>query len=179
MFARRLPNTRPQLQRLAIAWLATIVVAAGLIISLPGRAAAAACDPPITSVIACENSKPGNPPSEWDVSGSGSSAIQGYATDISVDQGESVHFKVSTPATAYRLDIYRMGYYGGAGARKVATVTPSVPLPQTQPSCLFDSATRLTDCGNWAESASCRHAYTFILAATTVVGRPSADGASQ
>jgi hypothetical protein len=174
-----LPDARPRRIRLVAAWLAMNMVAAGLVVSLPGRAAAAACDPPVTSVIACENSKPGNPPSEWDVAGSGSSTIQGYATDISVDQGETVHFKVSTPATAYRLDIYRMGYYGGAGARKVATVTPSAPLPQSQPSCLFDSATRLTDCGNWAESASCRHAYTFILATTTVLGRPSADAASQ
>jgi fibronectin type 3 domain-containing protein len=154
MLTRCLPIARPQLCRLVGAWLALSVVAAGVVVALPGRAAAAACDPPITSVIACENSKPGNPPSEWDVSGSGSSAIQGFATDMSVDQGETVRFKVSTPATAYRLDIYRMGYYGGAGARKVASVTPSVPLPQTQPACLFDAATRLTDCGNWAESAS-------------------------
>ena len=32
----------------------------------------------------------------------------------------------STPTpTTYRIDIYRLGYYGGLGARKVATVTPS------------------------------------------------------
>ena len=29
-----------------------------------------------------------------------------------------------------------MGYYGGMGARKVATVTPSATLPQNQPDCL-------------------------------------------
>ena len=33
----------------------------------------------------------------------------------------TVRFKVKTTAAAYRLDIYRMGYYGGNGARKVAT----------------------------------------------------------
>ena len=48
--------------------------------------------------------------------------IQGFATDISVNQGETVGFKVDTDASNYRLDIYRMGYYGGTGARKVATV---------------------------------------------------------
>ena len=43
-----------------------------------------------------------------------------------------------------------MGYYGGNGARKVATVPPSATLPQTQPACLTDAATGLIDCGNWA-----------------------------
>jgi hypothetical protein len=47
-----------------------------------------------------------------------------------------------------------MGYYGGNGARKVATVHPAGPLPQNQPPCLNDSATGLIDCGNWAASAS-------------------------
>ena len=118
------------------------------------RASAAPCDPPIANAIVCENSKPGNPPSEWDVSGAGDSNIQGFATDISVDQGQTVHFKINTPSSDYRLDIYRMGYYGGNGARKVATVQPSASLPQTQPACLTQSATGLVDCGNWRESAS-------------------------
>jgi hypothetical protein len=42
------------------------------------------------------------------------------------------------------------------GARKVDTIRPSVPLPQAQPDCLTDPATRLYDCGNWAVSASWR-----------------------
>ena len=46
-----------------------------------------------------------------------------------------------------------MGYYGGAGARKVATIAPLAPLPQVQPPCLTDASTGLVDCGNWAESA--------------------------
>lgn len=104
--------------------------------------------------IALENALPGNPPSEWDVSGAGDPSIQGFATDISVDQGETLTFKVATDASDYRLDIYRLGSYGGLGARKVATVQPSVPLPQAQPAPLTDSATGLVDCGNWAVSAS-------------------------
>ena len=135
-----------------------LLVPALLALALTGLfakdASAAPCDPPITNAIVCENSKPGNPPSEWDVSGSGDSNIQGFATDISVDQGQTVHFKVKTPSNNYRLDIYRMGYYGGQGARKVATVQPSASLPQSQPSCLTQSATGLIDCGNWGESAS-------------------------
>src|SRR5262245_41206682 len=71
--------------------------------------------------IVLENQLPGNPASEWDVVGGGSNNIEGFATDISVDQGQTVQFKINTDATDYRLDIYRMGYYGGMGARKVAT----------------------------------------------------------
>jgi len=103
-----------------------------------------------------ENCLPGSPSAEWDIPtfDKGDPTIQGFATDISVNRGSTVRFKVSTPAKAWRLDIYRMGYYGGTGARKVATVTPPVQGPQNQPACLTDSTTGLTDCGNWAVSAT-------------------------
>ena len=83
------------------------------------------CAPPNSNPIVCENQLSGNPDSEWDVHGAGDATIQGFATDISVDQGQTISFKIDTDATPYRLDIYRMGYYGGMGARKVATVNPS------------------------------------------------------
>ena len=97
---------------------------------------------------------PGSPPSEWDVSGAGDPSIQGFATEISVNKGETISFKISTPANAYTIDIYRMGYYNGNGAAKIATITPSATLPQNQPACLNNAATGLIDCGNWAVSAS-------------------------
>ena len=123
----------------------------GLALSL---LAEAACDPPVDNAVYCENQLTGDPRSEWDVSGSGDPTIQGFATDISVNRGATVRFKISTPASDYRLDIYRLGYYGGMGARHVATVSPSATLPQAQPACLGDSNTGLVDCGNWAVSAS-------------------------
>ncbi len=104
--------------------------------------------------IVAENALPGNPASQWDVSGAGDPNIQGFATDISVNKGESVDFKIQTDSSSYRIDIYRLGYYGGLGARLVATVQPSATLPQTQPACLSDVSTGLVDCGNWAVSAS-------------------------
>ena len=70
--------------------------------------------------IAAENALPGNPPSEWDVSGAGDLSIQGFATDISVNRGETIDFKIDTTATAYDIKIYRLGYYRGNGARLVA-----------------------------------------------------------
>ncbi len=106
------------------------------------------------NVVVAENCLAGNPSSEWDISGVGDTTIQGYAAQFSVNRGSTVQFKVDTNAAAYRFDIYRMGYYNGAGARRVATVTPSATLPQTQPNCLNDAATGLIDCGNWALSGS-------------------------
>src|ERR1041385_4269107 len=137
--------------------LSALVVVLALPQPVPKTVSAAAADPCATPAnpIVCENSKPGNPQSEWDLpDGVSSATIEGFATDISVNTGERVAFKVHTNASAYRIDIYRLGYYGGLGARKVATVRPAVPLPQTQPACAFDADTRLTDCGDWLESAS-------------------------
>jgi hypothetical protein len=150
-------TSSPLHRRLAtVAAAAVAAIAAGLPVLTPAPAAAAGpCDAPVTSPIACENSLPGNPGSEWDVNGAGDLTIQGFATDFSVNKGETVHLKVKTDARAYRVDIYRMGYYAGAGARKIATVNPSASLPQNQPACIDESSTTgLIDCGNWAESAS-------------------------
>jgi hypothetical protein len=113
------------------------------------------CSNPANAIVA-ENCLTGNPSSEWDI-GAGSTGdltIQGFATDISVNQGGTISFKINTPATGYTINIYRMGYYGGMGARKVATISPSAHLPQSQPACMTDSTTGLIDCGNWAVSAS-------------------------
>src|SRR3954468_11118734 len=114
-----------------------------------------ACRRPANAIVA-ENCKPGNPSTEWDVNGSGDPRIQGYATDISANVGETIAFKIKSDSKAYRIDLYRLGYYGGMGARHVASTKPSVPLPQRQPECLSDAQTRLYDCGNWAVSASWR-----------------------
>ena len=112
---------------------------------------------PAGNEIACENQKPGNPESEWQITGDGDSSIQGFATHISVDQGGTVDFKIDTESTDYRIDIYRLGWYQGNGARLVDTIQPSAPLPQTQPACLGLGGTlpdNLVDCGNWGISAS-------------------------
>jgi hypothetical protein len=106
------------------------------------------------NAVVLENALPGSPPSEWEVAGAGDASIQGFATDISVDQGGTIDFKIKTDATSYRIDIYRLGWYGGDGARKVATILPSASLPQSQPAGVFDPVTRLLDCGNWAVSAT-------------------------
>ncbi len=116
-------------------------------------AATTACTSPANAIVA-ENCLAGNPSTDWDISGAGDTTILGFSTAISVNKGSAISFKVNTNSTNYRLDIYRMGYYGGKGARKVASITPSATLPQTQPACLSDATTGLLDCGNWGVSAS-------------------------
>jgi hypothetical protein len=103
--------------------------------------------------IMAENLLEGSPSTEWDVVGAGSPAIQGFTTDISVNVGETVWFKVSMMAAAYRLDVYRMGYYGGAGARQVARLSPFVALPQVQPPRPGTRRRGSLDCGTWDVSA--------------------------
>lgn len=105
-----------------------------------------------TNPIVLENQKPGNPQSEWDIVGAGSSNIEGFATDISVNRGNRVDFKINTDSSDYRIDIYRLGYYGGMGARKVATIQHTGV--QNQPAPLRDATTGLVDAGNWSVSAS-------------------------
>ena len=148
------PRGRPGLRlRAAFIVISSLVVLFGL---GPRAAAPAAGDPcaaPV-QVIACENTKSGTPRSEWDISGAGDPSIQGFATELSVVPGETLDLKIKTDATAYRIDILRLGWYGGNGARKVATIQPSASLPQTQPACLNEASTGLIDCGNWAVSAS-------------------------
>ncbi|MFC7533548.1 N,N-dimethylformamidase beta subunit family domain-containing protein [Actinoplanes sp. GCM10030250] len=122
------------------------------VLSVPSAASAADPCAPVVNPVACENSKPGTPRTTWDVTGSGSAALQGFPTEMSVNAGETVNFKVDSSATSYRVDIYRMGYYGGSGARLITTVNPVGR--QNQPDCMSVPATGLVDCGNWAVSAS-------------------------
>src|SRR6267378_929951 len=145
-------RARRQLHTLAAPLLAFLVL------SFLPRVAFATCTAP-KNAIEAENCLPGTPASQWWVAsvgneGVGTPNIQGFTTDVSVNVGQTIFFKISTSATSYRIDIYRLGYYQGNDARFIASVSPSAHLPQIQPPCLTDSTTGLTDCGNWGISAS-------------------------
>ena len=71
-------------------------------------------------------------------------AIEGYASKTSVLQGESLDLMVSqSPAGNYNVDIYRLGYYGGAGGRHMARLGPFKGKPQPIP---MMSMERLREC---------------------------------
>jgi hypothetical protein len=69
--------------------------------------------------IVVENQNPGS--TNWNLSNSGSDAvgqIKGYASAVSINKGESITFFVSVnPAQTFTIDVYRLGWYGGAGGR--------------------------------------------------------------
>jgi hypothetical protein len=46
--------------------------------------------------------------------------VDGYASEVSALPGETIHLHVSTtPAGAYRVEVYRLGWYGSAGGRLI------------------------------------------------------------
>jgi Domain of unknown function (DUF4082)/Bacterial Ig domain len=113
--------------------------------------------------IIAENQLSGTSASVWDIGiGGGSNTIEGFATDISVNRGQTVNFKINTVATKYNIDIYRLGYYGGLGAHLV------IRLPQTSPSIQpppgGNPSIGLIDAGNWKGTAS------WLVPATAVSG---------
>ncbi len=60
--------------------------------------------------------------------------IEGYCSRTSVRAGEEISFHVSTnPPSPFRIDLYRMGYYGGSGARKVDELGPFAGVTQADP----------------------------------------------
>jgi hypothetical protein len=127
----------------------------------PGGNSATSLPPPGTisppfghvNRIAEENAKPGTPESVWDVPGAGSGEIEGFASDISYNLGQTVHFKIRTIATKYRLDIYRMGYYQGNGARRVDRIEMNGPS-NAAANCMTGGYPGLIDCSNWSDSAT-------------------------
>jgi len=79
-----------------------------------------------------------------------------------VNKGGTVHFKVSTTASLFQMNVYRMGYYGGMAPgewRPISNVTG-----KSQAACLTNATTHLVDCGNWTEST------TWTVPATAVSG---------
>src|SRR5690348_2852100 len=70
-----------------------------LVGAAPPAKAGGPCGPPVTGPIACENSLPGDPPNDWQVLDAGDSAIQGFATSMSVNVGQTESFKIDTVAT--------------------------------------------------------------------------------
>ncbi|MBC7947360.1 MAG: DUF4082 domain-containing protein [Chitinophagaceae bacterium] len=113
--------------------------------------------------IVTENAIAGTPKATWDISGAGDLSIQGFATDMSVNKGTTVSFKINAGAgTAYSITIYRLGYYQGNGARLITNLGNFTGTSQPNPTT--NSTTGLIDCGNWAVSAS------WAVPATAVSG---------
>jgi hypothetical protein len=103
--------------------------------------------------IVTENSLSGNPFSEWSVPDFRDNRISGFATKMSLNAGSTVRFKINVQsAVSYTIKIYRIGYYGGNGARLMQNLGTFSGV--VQPTGISDGTTGLLDCSNWSESAS-------------------------
>jgi len=79
--------------------------------------------------------------------------IEGYCSQPSVRAGNRLDICVSTnPPSRFTIDLYRMGYYGGAGGRHVKSIGPLPGRTQPDPDV---GPRRLREC-RWEPSASFR-----------------------
>ena len=84
--------------------------------------------------------------------------IEGYCSEQSVEAGQTLHIMVSTdPPARFGIEIFRMGYYDGRGARLMTTLGPftgrTQPTPTVGPrrvrECRWTPTTELTIPSDW------------------------------
>jgi hypothetical protein len=135
-----------------------------LVVRADSRGAGVTAPSGAANAIAQENAKPGTP--GWQIDRPAlDGQIQAYTGQVSVQRGDPIDLYVSTAddAAVYDVDVYRMGWYGGAGARLVRSVkdvtgedqghwTPARGLERCK-TCTLDPSTMLMQ-ANWKRSLS-------------------------
>lgn len=95
--------------------------------------------------IKAENAKPGS--TDWRLTNPArNEEIEGYASATSVDRGQSISIYVNTVDPSFTLQVFRMGWYGGAGAREMMPPVSLAGIRQPMPTP--DPQMHLLDC-NW------------------------------
>src|SRR5438067_2320146 len=144
-------------RRLIAATLIALSISVGAAPPLPSAAWTASTSSPVTAdqpdnPIVVENRQPGT--FSWlpgpNISDDATGQIKGYWSATSVKQNETItlYVTVNQPQT-YSLDIYRLGWYQGTGARLRLHV--GALGGTTQPPCVPDATTGLIACG-WSAS---------------------------
>lgn len=114
---------------------------------------------PTPNRIVVENARPGT--LDWKLTKTGVDPstkwrcpwIEGYCSHTSIRAGEELTLYVSTnPASAFRVEFYRLGYYGGTGGRKVHEIASLRGVVQPDPPI---GSKRRRDC-DWSPSATLR-----------------------
>lgn len=72
--------------------------------------------------------------------------IEGYASLTSVNRGQQIQLFVNTVAPTYTIEVFRMGWYNGRGARRLTN--PVSQVGRVQPIPTPNSTTGLIEC-NW------------------------------
>jgi len=105
-----------------------------------------------------ENARPGT--NGWEIAPGAATGIEGFANRSYAAAGNLVHLYVSTRASTFHVEAFRMGYYGGIGARMVwhsSDVTGRV-----QPDCPSTSDTHMVSCADWMPSLGVRLTAAFV-----------------
>lgn len=109
--------------------------------------------------VIAENRLPGT--KAWVISGApATGSIEGFANTTYAAAGQDIVLYVSTTAASFHVVAYRMGWYGGAGARQIwesAQVAGRV-----QPPCPVTAGTNMVSCDNWAPSLSVAVTAAFV-----------------
>src|SRR5581483_8577771 len=108
--------------------------------------------------IPAENQRQGD--WSWNHIARSSGQIEGYADRVSATAGDTVKLMVRTdqPGEGASWTLYRIGWYGGAGARAVLSGTVQLG---SQPACPVDPATKLVRC-SWSPTFSVRIPQTAV-----------------
>jgi hypothetical protein len=88
---------------------------------------------PVAQWVVDENAKPGT--TDWNIGPHAGldGDIEGYADTVSATQGTSVRLFVSTVDPSFHVEMYRLGYYGGAGGRLVWQSASTPGIKQAAP----------------------------------------------
>lgn len=101
----------------------------------PASSAPAATPAPSASganPVVAENRHPGT--TDWRIKDvAASKGIEGYADHVSARAGDTVTLYVSTTAAKYKVQAFRMGYYGGLGGRLIWQSPPQRGASQVTP----------------------------------------------
>ncbi len=105
-----------------------------------------------------ENRRPGT--TDWKIKPGAPSGIAGFASTTYAAPGAEVNLYVSTSATRFHIEAYRMGYYQGNGARLVwqSSETPG----HEQPTCPLTTGVNMVACGNWTPTLTIRVTSAFV-----------------
>jgi hypothetical protein len=110
----------------------------------PAAGATAGARPSAGRRAVPENSLPGD--RHWEIHHLGAAnAIEGYASAASVLTGQPFQLFVSTTSSGFRVRAFRLGWYGGAGARRVWQSGPLRGHHQNAPGLTGSTNTVHTD----------------------------------
>ena len=100
------------------------------------------------NLIVAENLRPGT--DDWQLMHPATSReIEGYASATSVNRGDAIELFVNTASPTFVLEVFRMGWYQGLGARRIVGPIEVAGTAQIMPT--MDPDTGLVDCA-WVKS---------------------------